>query len=152
MFFHHLSLQVLIALVIYPTITKSFLPSYCVPEDIHKRKWQRRITLQDDDANDSPNSFPSCEFSRRSIFQSASVILGTAVITTTTTSIPAWAASRPPLNDLLYKILRVKEASAQETRLIKSGKFKDAQRNNVKLAVKFMVENYNLADAFVQAS
>ena len=40
----------------------------------------------------------------------------------------------------------------QETRLIKSGKFKDAQRANIKLAVKFMVENYRLNDNFIAAS
>jgi hypothetical protein len=48
--------------------------------------------------------------------------------------------------------LRVREATQQETRLIKSGKFKDVQRANVKLAVKFMIQNYRLNDAFVGAS
>ena len=38
------------------------------------------------------------------------------------------AKDRP--NDSLLLILRVKEAAAQETRLIKSGKFKDLQRNS----------------------
>jgi hypothetical protein len=33
------------------------------------------------------------------------------------------------------------EATEQETRLIKSGKFKDIQRANIKLAVKFILEN-----------
>ena len=51
----------------------------------------------------------------------------------------------------LYNILRVREASEQESRLIKSGKFKDVQRANVKLAVKFMVENYRLNDNFIAA-
>lgn len=64
----------------------------------------------------------------------------------------AQAATRAPLEDLLYKILRVREATQQEARLIKTGKFKDVQRANVKLAVKFMLENYRLADQFVQAS
>ena len=36
--------------------------------------------------------------------------------------------------------------------MIKSGKFKDVQRANVKLAVRFMIENYRLNDAFVGAS
>jgi hypothetical protein len=48
--------------------------------------------------------------------------------------------------------LRVKEATIQETRLITSGKFKDAARGNVKLAVKFMLNNYRLSDAVIAAS
>jgi len=52
----------------------------------------------------------------------------------------------------LYYIVRVREATDQESRLIKSGKFKDVQRANVKLAVKFMVENYRLNDNFIAAS
>jgi hypothetical protein len=71
---------------------------------------------------------------------------------TSSSSATAWAAQRPPLDDLLYRILRVREATQQETRLIKSGKFKDVQRANVKLAVKFMIQNYRLNDAFVGAS
>jgi len=60
--------------------------------------------------------------------------------------------SRPSLSSLLYTILRVREATVQESRLINSGKFKDVQRANVKLAVKFMVKNYRLSDTFIQAS
>lgn len=52
----------------------------------------------------------------------------------------------------LYYVLRVREATEQETRLIKSGKFKDVQRANVKLAVKFMMDNYRLSDNFIKAS
>ena len=92
---------------------------------------------------------------RRDWLQQSSVQLlaaATATTTTMTTATPAWAASRPPLADLLYTILRVREATEQESRLIKSGKFKDVQRANVKLAVRFMVENYRLADAFVAAA
>ena len=74
------------------------------------------------------------------------------VSTTTTWTRPVWAATRPPLPDLMYTILRVREATEQETRLISSGKFKDVQRANIKLAVRFMVENYRLADAFVAAA
>lgn len=60
--------------------------------------------------------------------------------------------SKPSLPSLLYTILRVREATTQESRLIGSGKFKDVQRANVKLAVKFMVKNYKLSDTFIQAS
>lgn len=56
------------------------------------------------------------------------------------------------LESYLYTILRVKEATIQETRLITSGKFKDAARGNVKLAVKFMLNNYRLSDAVIAAS
>jgi len=62
------------------------------------------------------------------------------------------AAERPPLDQLLYKLMRVREATFQESRLINSGKFKDVQRANVKLAVKFIVNNYRLSDTIVQAS
>jgi hypothetical protein len=60
-------------------------------------------------------------------------------------------AQRKPLGDLIYTILRVREATSQESRLIRSGKFKDVQRANIKLAVKFMVQNYRLADTFIAA-
>ncbi len=53
---------------------------------------------------------------------------------------------------LQYKIVRVREATFQERRLIKTGKFKDMQRANVKLAVKFIVQNYRLSDSVVGAS
>ena len=88
----------------------------------------------------------SPSLTRRSAF--GALLLGSSL------SLPgsSWAATREPLEDLLYRILRVREATVQETRLIKSGKFKDIQRANIKLAVKFMIENYRLNDAFVAAS
>lgn len=64
----------------------------------------------------------------------------------------AFAAEADGLEAYLYKVVRVREATQQETRLIKSGKFKDIQRANVKLAVKFMVQNYRLSDSVVAAS
>jgi hypothetical protein len=85
-------------------------------------------------------------------FTVSSMMSGGVLLSGSTLSSPAWAAQRPPLDDLLYRILRVREATQQETRLIKSGKFKDVQRANVKLAVKFMIQNYRLNDAFVGAS
>ena len=57
-----------------------------------------------------------------------------------------------PLSTYIYNILRVREATEQETRLISTGKFKDVQRANVKLAVKFMVNNYKLSDSIIAAS
>ena len=65
---------------------------------------------------------------------------------------PANAVSRESLDELLYRIVRVREATEMESRLIKTGKFKDAQRANIKLAVRFMVDNYRLNDAFLAAS
>merc|ERR1712071_11274 len=65
---------------------------------------------------------------------------------------PALAAEKQSLDSAIYTILRVREATFQETRLINSGKFKDVQRNNVKLAVKFMINNYRLSDNFIAAS
>lgn len=64
----------------------------------------------------------------------------------------AATSKRPPLSACIYNILRVKEATQQETRLISTGKFKDVQRANVKLAVKFMVNNYKLSDSVIAAS
>lgn len=97
--------------------------------------------------------------SRRSFFETG--LLSTAAIMTaitTTTTAPALAADEEQKTEErtvltpLYYILRVKEASEQETRLIKSGKFKDLQRANVKLAVRFMLVNYRLNDNFIAAS
>ena len=36
--------------------------------------------------------------------------------------------------------------------MISSGKFKDVQRANVKLAIKFMINNYKLSDSIIAAS
>ena len=55
-------------------------------------------------------------------------------------------------NDSVLLILRVKEAAAQETRLIKSGKFKDLQRNSIKLAISLMLDNYQLLDNINKAA
>ena len=52
----------------------------------------------------------------------------------------------------LYLILRAQEATLQELRLIKKGLYKDVQRANIKLAVKFILKNYNLLDNFLNVS
>jgi hypothetical protein len=94
--------------------------------------------------------------SRRELFSEAvtrSVSVATILITTTTSSKRALAAVvGTDLDSYLYKIVRVREATQQERRLIQTGKFKDIQRANVKLAVKFMVQNYRLADCVVGAA
>jgi hypothetical protein len=89
---------------------------------------------------------------QQSIVTGVSTVLSFNTMMVISGNQPALAATRPPLGDLLYTILRVREATEQESRLIKSGKFKDVQRANIKLAVKFMVENYRLQDAFVSAA
>ncbi len=88
--------------------------------------------------------------SRRSLLQTTLSAFAVAPVILQSSSVSA--ATREPLPDVLYRIMRVREATQQETRLIKTGKFKDVQRANVKLAVKFMVDNYRLNDAFVTAS
>lgn len=54
--------------------------------------------------------------------------------------------------ELVMLILRVKEATAQEQRLITTGKYKTLQRLNIKLAISFMIENYRLNDRFNEVS
>jgi hypothetical protein len=57
-----------------------------------------------------------------------------------------------PLSAYIYNVLRVREATEQETRLISTAKYKDVQRANVKLAVKFMINNFKLSDSIIAAS
>ena len=85
------------------------------------------------------------------VSSAAAAIVGAAVAATQ----PAFAEENEEktnkkvgvsLEDSLYLILRVREATQQETRLITTGKFKDIQRANVKLAVSMMVTNYRLSD------
>lgn len=102
--------------------------------------------------------------SRRSFFQNTMATATTAFIVNPYLALAEEAADAPPpglfedngvgktLEANIYYILRAREASAQETRLINSGKFKDAQRNNVKLAVKFIVQNYRVSDNIIAAS
>mmetsp|Transcript_28659 Transcript_28659/g.72638 ORF Transcript_28659/g.72638 Transcript_28659/m.72638 type:complete len:272 (-) Transcript_28659:98-913(-) len=56
------------------------------------------------------------------------------------------------LQEALYLISRVQEATVQQERLISTGKFKDTQRNNIKKAINMMVDNYRLNDQVVLAS
>ena len=58
----------------------------------------------------------------------------------------------PDLDTYLYKVMRVREATEQERRLIATGKFKERARQNVKLAIRFMIQNYQLSDSMVAAS
>lgn len=67
-------------------------------------------------------------------------------------SAAAAAERNKSLDQCLYSIMRVREAMFQESRLIKTGKFKDVQRANVKLAIKFILNNYRLSDTVINAS
>lgn len=91
----------------------------------------------------------STQMSRRGAIASATILASTLLVTN---SSPVQAEGISDLDSYLYKIIRVREATQQEKRLIQTGKFKDTQRANVKLAVKFMVQNYRLSDSIVGAS
>lgn len=91
----------------------------------------------------------SMQTSRRGAIASATILASTLFVTN---SSPVRAEGISDLDSYLYKIIRVREATQQEKRLIETGKFKDTQRANVKLAVKFMVQNYRLSDSIVGAS
>jgi len=94
----------------------------------------------------------SVPLSRRNIFRKVGIASVTIFVSSISSSKPLPAEAADTLDGYLYKIIRVREATQQEQRLIKSGKFKDMQRANVKLAVKFMVQNYRLSDSVVGAS
>jgi len=79
-------------------------------------------------------------------------MLGSATFASVLLSPIQVQAAAPDLNTYLYKIIRVREATQQERRLISTGKFKDRARQNVKLAVKFMIQNYQLSDCIVAAT
>ena len=121
-------------------------------------KFMSLVPSADDEGNGSkPGAYSSTAgglsgltFSRRSLL---SFVSGTAVaVVAAGTALVEPVQAADELEDYLYTILRVKEATQQEIRLIKNGKFKDVQRANVKLAVRFMIKNYNLADTMNLAS
>lgn len=107
-------------------------------------------TIQD--VNDYP--LTSSIASRRSFLsKTLTAVTGGSIAIATAPAAPAIAADEEAsVQTPLYYILRVREATVQETRLINSGKFKDLQRADVKLAVKFMLTNYRLSDNFIRAS
>ena len=77
--------------------------------------------------------------------------LATAATAAAVSSLPmpgGWRASaasnlkkKRALAPELVQILRVKESTFQETRLISSGKYKDLQRLNIKRAIGMMLDN-----------
>jgi hypothetical protein len=88
--------------------------------------------------------------SRRAVFE----VIGSTAAIAALVAFPsrASAAAGLDLDAYLYKIVRVREATQQERRLISTGKFKDKARQNVKLAIRFMIQNFELSDSIIGAS
>ena len=131
--------------------------------DVDEQVETRYAATTSGPSSSSSSSSSSLLLSRRSMFQkSAATMLGLApVVSVSPFSSTSWVAravdsdnndSPNSLESYLYRIIRVREATQQERRLISTGKFKDVQRANVKLAVKFMIQNYRLADSVVGAA
>eukprot|EP00435_Cladocopium_sp_Y103_P036351 s4281_g9.t1 len=59
--------------------------------------------------------------------------------------------STDELENAIYLISRVQEATVQQERLVTTGKFKDVQRNSITMALNMMLDNYRLADQASQA-
>jgi hypothetical protein len=96
---------------------------------------------------------PPLPTTRRAALLAAGGCLSSLVVTGgTRPALAATAKKQAALKESLVLILRVKEAAAQETRLVKTGKYKELQRLNVKRAINFMLDNYALRDRFVLAS
>ena len=112
----------------------------------------------------SPNGaeLPQTANTRRSFLVGNAIGVASAAATLLTSPLAARAeeddessqssSKIKPLSTYIYNVLRVREATEQETRLISTGKFKDVQRANVKLAVKFMINNFKLSDSVIAAS
>ena len=93
---------------------------------------------------------------RLALLRSAAVVTSTTVVTPRKIA-AAYAANPPPpplvpLDQDLLLILRVQEAAGQEARLVRTGKYRELQRLNIKRAIGMMIDNYDLRDRFVRAS
>ena len=130
------------------------------------RSLRCQVSLSASVSSNNHNADITAATNSRRLFLSNAIATSTAALTLLKSPLSALAAeddtspqsspsAKPklkPLKDYLYNILRVREATQQETRLISTGKFKDVQRANVKLAVKFMINNYKLSDSVIAAS
>eukprot|EP00581_Thalassiosira_minuscula_P011844 CAMPEP_0183724620 /NCGR_PEP_ID=MMETSP0737-20130205/18044_1 /TAXON_ID=385413 /ORGANISM="Thalassiosira miniscula, Strain CCMP1093" /LENGTH=253 /DNA_ID=CAMNT_0025955247 /DNA_START=65 /DNA_END=826 /DNA_ORIENTATION=+ len=118
-----------------------------------------QVSISASSSESDTTSLSQTANSRRS-FLSNAIATTAAAVTVAQSPLAAFAEEAPaqssskikPLSDYIYNILRVREATEQETRLINTGKFKDVQRANVKLAVKFILNNYRLSDSVIAAS
>merc|ERR1719334_63365 len=70
----------------------------------------------------------------------------------TAPELPKKKKTKSELQEALYSISRVQEATAQQERLVSTGKFADTQRNNIRMAINMMLDNYRLVDQVVVAS
>ena len=96
---------------------------------------------------------PLAAASRRDLLRtSAACAVGAALSSTPRLANAANKVAKIDLNEQLVLILRVREAATQEVRLIKSGKYKEVQRLNVKRAIKFILDNYALNERFTKAT
>uniref|UniRef100_A0A6U3UKQ2 Uncharacterized protein n=1 Tax=Ditylum brightwellii TaxID=49249 RepID=A0A6U3UKQ2_9STRA len=133
-------------------VSQTAMSFSAIPSMERTYRLNKAFQLQMTSANDLSNE------SRRSFMKNLALLSSTIATTSSVPLISNAEEEEPkkfkgkPLESCIYTILRVREATEQETRLIKSGKFKDVQRANIKLAVRFMVNNYRLADNFVAAS
>jgi len=98
---------------------------------------------------------PAPCLSRQALLRGAAAAAGAAVVLppwAEAVTLPARTTKQTPLKEDLVQILRVQEATTQETRLVKTGKYKELQRLNIKRAVGMMIDNYDIRDRFVRAS
>lgn len=144
---------------------EAFAPSSSSSSVTPLRSLRCQLSLSASVSSNNHNADTTAANSRR-LFLSNAIATSTAALTllesplsvlaaeddTSPQSTPSAKPKLKPLKDYLYNILRVREATQQETRLISTGKFKDVQRANVKLAVKFMINNYKLSDSVIAAS
>jgi len=92
---------------------------------------------------------------RRALLQNVGFASAALAASGTVAAPPAFAVVKAAVIDLkaeLMLILRVQEACAQELRLIKTGKYRELQRLDIKRAIGMMIENYDLAGRFNKAA
>ena len=100
------------------------------------------------------SSSASLHLERRALLSNgaaAAIATITAAAALAATPTPALAAPKNAaptveLKDDLLLILRVQEASGQEARLVRTGKYRELQRLNIKRAIGMMIDNYDLRD------
>jgi len=90
--------------------------------------------------------------SRRAVLQTGTA--AAALIFAGPESVAAAGVKMPKvdLQEELVGILRVQESCSQQTRLVKTGKFKELQRLNVKRAIRMMIDNSDMQSRFARAT
>ena len=83
---------------------------------------------------------------------SVAALLGPAAVLLRPAAAVAAGSAEKGLVPQLVLILRVQEATSQETRLVSTGKYKELQRLNVKRAIRYMLDNYSLEERFNRAA